>query len=95
MNKIKTMAQFQAVMREIEERENLFVSKLIAVDGRMFANEHDSTKDFFCIAREHGSERYRMYYLYADTMSEPNYVVAFSREDAIKEMRETIVKVSL
>ena len=95
MKKIKTMAQFQAVMREIEERENLFVGKMFAIETRLFTTEHKSEIDFYCVAHERGSERYRVYHFYSSTMEEPHYVWASNREEAYEMVKDDILKVSL
>lgn len=92
---MKKLVEFQKMMREIEERENIFVCKIYAIERRMFTNEHKSDIDFYAVAKERNSEKYRAYYYYTSTMEKPNYVVCYSREDAYKETRETIAKISL
>lgn len=92
---MKKLVEFQKMMREIEERENIFVYRIYAIEGRMFTNEHKSDIDFYAVAKERNSEKYRAYYYFTSTMKKPNYVVCYSREDAYKETREKIAKMSL
>ena len=88
--KIKTIQQFQKLMREIGERDNLHVSCIFCIECRMFSNDHNGDKDFFAIARQRSDDRYRSYYLYANTMYEPKYTTYEDRDAALEAMRHTI-----
>ena len=82
-------------MREIEERDNLFASNIFCIERRTFSNDHNGEKDFFAIARQRSDGRYRSYYLYANTMSEPSYTTHADRDAAFEDLRKTINEICL
>ena len=93
---MKTIYDFQKTMSKIAKRDYLFCSQFVCIESRLFENDHHGEKDFFCIAHDElNTDKWRSYYFYSSTMSEPDYVLCFSREDAIEEMKKTINKICL
>lgn len=82
-------------MREIEERDDLFASNIFCIERRTFTSDHNGEKDFFAIARQRSDNRYRFYYLYANTMAEPSYMTHTTRDEAFDDLRKTINEVCL